>query len=220
MTIGTDLFGGLQRRLGESGLSVESARETELYAFLTEGRDETLERLAEECPFAVVQVVALEQVSAGSRQWKIPDDTLDPLRAPAIRDSGSGRELEPSSELNQDAGEYVYVTPRLIQLADHLQLEGDPELVAVLLAAAPIDADAEQEEVGLPATCNRAIVLQAAVLALTADEESDATKATELAEAAFARLVNRYGSFDLNDGIKLRHALMRTMGRQSGDMLD
>ena len=167
MTIGTDLLASLTRRLGEQGLTLETGREDDLYAFLTEARDEVQQDLAVAAPFAFQSTVTLEQTSTDPPRWALPTASADPLRLLALRDADNLRELEPSAELNQDAGEYQLLTPRSVQLADFVTLEGDPEFVYVPLSVEPIDALIDDRaDLGLPAACDRAIVYKAAVLSV------------------------------------------------------
>lgn len=220
MTIGTDMLAALQRAVGEAGLAMEAGRTSDLYGFLTDGRDDLVQDLALAAPYAMPLVVALEEVTADPPVWGLPAAAAEPLRALAVRDSENGRELDPSASLNMDDGEYVWTSTRTIGLASHARVRGTPELVYIPAGAAAVDATTTQATLGLPQPCNIGVVRRAAMLALMADEESDATNATKLYNETLARLENLYGGFDLNDGLKMRHALMATLGRYAGDMID
>jgi hypothetical protein len=213
---GAALLTFLKRRLAESGLSLEADRDAELLDYLTQGRDDVLAELADEAPLAVRTTVTLDDAAAPV--YTLPAGTPDPYRLLELRDSATGESLEPSVTLNQDAGHYRVDTPRTIRLADAVSLSGQLEGDYVL-AGAPIDADTAEADIGLPTTCHRAIGLAAAVFALTADEESDATVAAGLYQREITRLKSLYGNFDFNDGLKLRHGMLATEGDLHGDML-
>lgn len=222
---GAALYLYLQRRLAENGLAVESGRAGTLYDYLTEGRDEVKARLALVAPTLFAEGVTLELVDADLNTWKIPDATADLIRTDGVywqSTSYAPQLLTPSAQLNRDDGGYVWTSPRTLQLRRGLSVtavSGGALQVLGVLQGDDIDETTPEADVGLPTPCHRAIAQMAAVLALTADEESDAAIAERRFEATMFRLEQQYGSFDVNDGMKLRHALLATATNQYGDML-
>lgn len=216
---GAELATFVQRRLAEQGLTVEADRSAELYDYITAGRDALLLAFATSAPIVAKSIVTLEEDPANDRKHSFPAATKDPYRVLAVTDSGdTGTELELSSALNQDDGQYVWRTPRELRLSENAGVVGPIE-VEVVLHQAPITAATTEADVGLPTTCHRAIGYYAAVLALTADEESDATNAMGLFQRELGQLEAVYGDYDAGAGIALRHALMRSIGHQYGDTL-
>jgi hypothetical protein len=210
----------VQRRLAEFGLAVESERETELYDYLTEGRDELIKVFAEAAPIVVRQTVSLEPDAADTRLFNFPAATKDPYRVIRVYDSGTGESLTPSDQLNFDGGHYTWDSLRALRLGDFVSPTGTIRVEAVLdaspITAATTDTAADW---GLPTTCHRAACKWAAVLALTADEESDATAAMGLFQREITHLENLYGAYDSAGGLALREAFMRSIGEQFGDTL-
>ena len=216
---GLQLLAYVKRRLAENGLTLEADRENELYDYLTDGRDDVLQELALDAPVAVQETVTLVLVTADPPVWKIPDATLDPMRILDLRDDGTGVPLVPSANLNNDGGHYRWITNRRVQLADSVGLSGSLE-ADIVAARVAITAATTEAQVGLPTPCHRAIGLWAAVLALTADEESDARAATALYGRAIERLKQLYGDYDINSGMALREAMLGSEGDIHGDMLN
>ena len=215
---GLELFAYVKRRLAENGLTLETGREAELYDYLTDGRDDVLQELALDAPVAVKETVTLVLLTADPPVWKIPDATLDPMQILDVRDAGTGVPLVPSANLNNDGGHYRWNTNRKLQLADSVGLSGSLE-ADIVCARTAITAATTEAQVGLPTPCHRAVGLWAAVLALTADEESDARAATALYQRAIDRLKKLYGNYDVNSGMALREALLASEGDLHGDML-
>ncbi len=215
---GAELLTFVKRRLAENGLTLEADRANELYDSLTAGRDDVLAELALDAPVAVKETVTLVLLTASPPVWKIPDATKDPLRILDVRDNGTGVPLVPSSSLDNDNGHYRWNTNRKLQLAESVGLSGSVEVDAVLAKGA-ITAGTVEADIGLPTPCHRAIGLWAAVLALTADEESDARSATALYQRELERLKRLYGDYDVNSGMALREAMLASEGDIHGDML-
>lgn len=215
---GVELLAYVKRRLAENGLTLETDRAAELYDYLTDGRDDVLQELALDAPVAVKETVTLVLLTADPPVWKLPDATLDPMQILDLRDAGTGVPLIPSSNLNNDGGHYRWNTNRRVQLAEAVGLSGSLE-ADVVLARVAITAATTEAQVGLPTPCHRAVGLWAAVLALTADEESDARAATALYQRAIDRLKSLYGNYDVNSGMALREALMASEGDLHGDMI-
>ena len=214
---GPALLDYTKRRLAEFGLSLEADRKDELYEWITQGRDDVLAELADEAPLAVRTTVTLDATSAPL--YILPAGTSDPLRLIELRDNGNDIPLDPSASLNNDAGHYRVVNPRSFKLADFVALTGELEGDFVLMIDTAIDDATTQADVGLLTPCHRAIGLCAAVLALTADEESDATTAAGLYQRELTRLKSLYGNYDFSGGLALRHGLLATEGELHGDML-
>jgi hypothetical protein len=215
---GPELLAYLQRRLGEHGLAVESGRADELYDYLTEGRDELLAVFADVAPIVVKQTVTLEADGGDDRNLKLPDATKDPYRVLDVRAVTTREPLIPSAVLNQDDGHYVWRSIRGLRLGDGVNAPGGVEVDLVPHRGAITAATAEAD-VGLPTTCHRAVGKFAAVLALTADEESDASNARKLFASELSRLERLYGSYDDNGGAALRMAFMQSYGQWLGDTL-
>lgn len=215
---GAQLLAYTKRRLGEYGLANEAGRDDELYAYITEGRDVLLATFADVAPVVVQQVITLEQDPANNRRFTLPAATNDPYRVLAVRAVTTGEELIPSSSLNQDGGHYEWRTIRELRLADDVDPPGGIEIVVVVSSAA-IDSTTTESAVGVPTTCHYAIGKAAAVLALTADEESDASVAQRLLAAELQKLERLYGSYDDNGGAALRQALLQSYGGWLGDSL-
>lgn len=214
---GAELLTYVQRRLAEAGLDVPAERTAELYDYITEGRDTLLQAFALTAPVVVKAVVTLEQVGA-TQVWQFPAATKDPYRVLQVYDSETLEPLDPSAKLDNDAGHYAWVTLRSLRLAQDVALEGAPAVDAVLHGGAIVAGTAEAA-IGLPTTCHRAIGKLAAVLALTADEESDARTAAGLFQREIDQLERIYGDYDANGGLALRHALMAAIGAAHGDTL-
>jgi hypothetical protein len=206
----------MKRRLAEQGLTVDAERDNELLDYATEGRDGILQVFAEAAPVVVKQIVSFDPPVGVL--YSLPAGTKDPYRALCVRDAGTGRELDPSSSIQNDAGEYVWRTLRQLQLADWVSLEGALEAEMVLHAGA-IDSATAEAAIGLPTTCHRAAAKLGVVLALTADEQSDATNAMGLFQREMEILERLYGEYDGNGGLALRNALMKSLGTAYGDSL-
>lgn len=206
----------MKRRLAENGVAADAERDLELLDYATEGRDGILQAFAEAAPVVVKSIVTFDPPAG--QLYSLPVATLDPYRVLCLRDNASGRELEPSSSLDNDAGEYVWRTLRQVQLGVNASLEGSLE-AEIVLSAADITAASTAAQIGLPTTCHRAAAKLGVVLALTADEESDATIAMGLFQREIDALEKLYGDYDANSGLALRHALMRGIGASYGDSL-
>jgi hypothetical protein len=216
---GAQLLTYVKRRLAENGLTLEADRADELYDYITDGRDDVLEELTLDAPDAVKETITLQVVTTDPPVWKIPDATKDLMGILELRDAGTGFPLTPSSSLNNDGGHYRLNSPRRVQLADDAILTGSLE-ADVVTSKAAIAAGTAEADIGLPVPCHRAIGLCAAVLALTADEESDARTAIALYSRRLDRLKKLYGNFDRNSGLALREAFMASEGDLHGDMLN
>lgn len=216
---GAEFLTYMKRRLAENGVAASAERDAELLDYATEGRDAVLLAFAEAAPIVVKSFVTLEVDGADDRLYALPAATRDPLRVLLLRDTGCrGRELSPSSQIDEDSGEYVWRTIRQVQLAECVALVGALEGEFVLHRAAITAATAEAD-IGLPTTCHRAAAKFAVVLALTADEESDASVAIGLFQRELDALEKLYGEYDANGGLALRHALMKSLGAEFGDTL-
>lgn len=197
----------VKRRLREYGsvVGVEGDRDGELYDYLTEGRDRLLQTFALAAPVVVQSTVALELV--GERDLRLPAGTPDPFRILELREAGTGAPLTPASQLDVSEGEYKWINVRQLRLRRGLRLRGGVE-ADMVPHAGPIGAATTEVQIGLPTTLHRAVGKAAAVLALTADEETDAMVATNQLEDEIARLERIYGEFDGMGGLTLRDALL------------
>ncbi|MFL5912766.1 MAG: hypothetical protein ACJ768_19645 [Gaiellaceae bacterium] len=208
----------MRRRLAENGLTADDERELELLDYATEGRDGVLQALAAAAPLVVQQLVTLQVDAENDRRWQLPDVTRDPLRVLCLRDASTGRELEPSSSIDNDNGDYVWRSTRLVQLAKCVTLEGSLEGDFVLHPGQITDST-DEGGIGLPTPCHRAAAKLGVVLALTADEQSDASIAAGLFQRELDVLEKLYGQFDDNGGFALRNAILQSLGNAYGDML-
>lgn len=218
---GAQLLTYLKRRLAEQGLTLEADRVDELYDYLTEGRDELLSSFALAAPIVVQAApIALVPVDAINfpRLWKIPDATKDLFRVIAVREIESKELFTPSGSIDQDAGDYEWVTLRQIQLAESSDPGAGIEVI-VVPHQGDIVAGTTEANIGLPTPCHRAIGKYAAVLALTADEESDATNAMGLFTREIDKLERIYGDYDAMGGATLRSIFMQSLGALSGDTI-
>lgn len=215
---GVQLLAYLKRRLAEAGLSVDAERDAELYDNLTEGRDELLQALSLAAPVVVRTTITLEVDPADDRIYSFAAAATDPYRVIEVRDKETREPLTPAATLDVDGGDYAWESIRKLRLAEHVSVSNGVEVVYVP-AAADITAATTEAQVGLPVTCHRAIGKFAAVLALTADEESDATNAKALFDRELEKLERVYGEFDASGGFSLREALMESAGNLMNDTL-
>lgn len=213
---GAEFLTYMKRRLAENGVAADAERDLELLDYATEGRDGLLQALAEAAPLVVKQIITFDP-PAGAL-YSLPAASKDPYRCLCLRDSATGRELEPAASIDNDSGEYVWRTIRQVQLRADASLEGNLE-GEFILHAGPITAATAEAAIGLPTTCHRAAAKLGVVLALTADEESDASVAAGLFQREIDALEKIYGQYDDNGGMALRHALMQSLGAGYGDML-
>jgi hypothetical protein len=128
-----------------------------------------------------------------------------------VREKETGEPFDPSATLDQDAGDYEWLNVRQLRLSDNAD-PGTGVQVIYVPAGVDIVVGTAEAAVGLPTTCHRAIGKYAAVLALTADEESDAKNAMGLFERELERLERMYGDYDMSGGFSLRAALMESSG--------
>lgn len=218
MADGAKLLTYVMRRLGEEGLTVESGREAELFDYITEGRDNLVRLLAQVQPIAVQESVTLEKVGGTSRDYQLPAATKDPLACVRLVDEDD-EELVPSTatKIGADGGDYRWLTLRKLRLSEDRSLTtlaGD-----FVLQRADIVAATAESAIGLPTPCHRAIGKWAALLALTADEETDATSAMGLLQKELDELDRLFGNYDRNDGASLRGAFLSTYAAIYGDMI-
>lgn len=208
----------LQRRLAEAGLNLEAGRVNELYDYLTEGRDALLQAFALTAPVVVQQLATLVVDPVDDRVYRFPAGTPDPFRVLLVRELETRAPYTPAATIDFDGGEYVWETLTQLRLSEH----ADPGtgLQVIYVPSQPdITAATTQAQVGLPVTCHRAIGKYAAVLALTADEESDATNAMGLFQREMDVLERMYGDYDASTGFSLREALMGSAGELFNDTL-
>jgi hypothetical protein len=215
---GVQLLAYVKRRLAESNLTVEADRDLELYDAISEGRDELLQALALAAPIVGKTTIVLEVDPADDRLYSFPAATADALRVIEFREATTREPFTPAAQLDQDNGDYEWVTPRQIRLSQGAD-PGDGIEATIIPHPAEITEDSTAAEIGLPTPCHRAIGKYAAVLALTADEESDAQVAMALYQRELEKLERLYGDYDMNGGLALREALMRTIGSLEGDSI-
>lgn len=220
MTYGADLLAYVQRRLAEYGVASETAREDELFQYISEGRDDIVAEFAqdERASDAVKVIFTLEQDPTNSQLYNFPDDKRDPWAILVVRDTTCrGRPLTMSLNLNHDRGQYRWNSLRQLQLPDCFRPQGAIEVEAVLHGE-PIDEDTtDASDTGLPSTCFYAIGKRAAVLALTVNEESDAGAAQQDYQNTLGRLIARYGNFDQTSGLAFGIGLEAAFSKQIGD---
>jgi hypothetical protein len=215
---GAQLLAYVKRRLAEANVTVEAGRDDELYDAITEGRDELLQALALCAPIVGKTTVTLEVDGSDDRLYAFPAATADALRVLELLEATTREPFTPAAQLDQDNGDYEWVTPRQIRLSDNAD-PGDGILAIIIAHPGDIGAGTTQAQIGLPTPCHRAIGKFAAILALTADEESDASIAMALYQRELEKLEKLYGDYDANGGLALREALMATIGSLHGDSL-
>lgn len=215
---GVQLLSYLKRRLAEAGLTVDAERDAELYDALTEGRDELLQAFSLAAPIVVKTTITLEVDGTDDRIYRFAAAAKDPYRVIEVRDKETREPLTPAATLDVDGGDYAWDSLRQLRIAEHVGVAKGIEVVYVA-AAADITSATTEAGVGLPVTCHRAVGKFAAVLALTADEESDATNAKELFDRELEKLERVYGEYDASGGLALREAIMESAGNLFNDSL-
>lgn len=209
---GAQLLAYTKQRLAEQGLTVEGSRTAELYDSITEARDEIRQRLAmsQAGSLAVRETVTLEAGDT-ERLYTVPEDTTEPIRVLAVRVPGKTAPLHASL--------YSWTDLRTVQLACGYGSSAGLELVAVLRIDDAIDGSTAEADVGLPVSAHRACGKLAAALALTVDEESDASVAMALYEREMQRLEALFADRDINAGSALGDALLEGYYEHFGDMI-
>jgi hypothetical protein len=219
---GAELLAYVKRRLRLEGVTIEAqgAEENTLFDYLTEGRDTLLQVFAKRAPVLVQELVALQVDPADSRLYNFPAATTDPLACISLRSVTTREPLIPSAEtmLDTDAGEYEWLSPRQVRLAEHVDPPGGLEGFFVLTKPA-ITAVTTEAGVGLPVPTHRCLGKYAALLHLTADEESDAANAEKLFTQELDRLIKLYAQFDRHGGEALRQAFLSAYGDWMADSL-
>lgn len=218
---GAQLLTYLKRRLAEQGLTLEADRVDELFDYLTEGRDALLQSFALAAPIVVQAApIALEQPDPVNdpKLWRLPLATKDLYKVMAIREIESKELFSPSATIEQDAGDYEWVTLRSIRLGESSDPGAGIEMI-VVPHQGDIVAGTTEPNIGLPTPCHRAIGKFAAVLALTADEESDASNALGLFSKEIDNLERIYGEYDAMGGAALRSIFMANIGALAGDSI-
>lgn len=214
----TALLTYVQRRLGIEGMTDEQTDTAEIFDCLTEGRDEVRSLLAEVAEHVVKESFNLEVDGANDRLWKFPAAKADATRIVKVKSVTTGEQLNPAGMLNEDGGEYVWDTHRQLLLADHVDPPGGVAVEAILQYP-DVTAGLTPAQMGVPDPATRAVGKFAVVLALTADEESDAANAVKLLEREFAKLERLYGDFDRQGGQSLRELFLMNYGRLHGDSI-
>lgn len=214
---GEELLRYLERRLGVDTIPDDDLGPEELYDYLTEARDEVRRRLSLAAPRLQLTTVALEQVGT-TQEYQFPAATLDPLAVESVRVLPSQQRLRPSSSINQDGGDYQWLTVRRLVLGDHVDVGTGLECEATLDLPA-ISSVTASSEVGIPTWAHKAIPKLAAILAETKDGRSDARVAIDLYEREMSQLEDRLASFDGQGGSELREAMLASYGSQHGDTL-
>ena len=219
---GAQLLTYVKRRLRLEGVTIEanSAEENTLFDYLTEGRDTLLQVFAKRAPILVQELVTLQVDPVDTRIYTLPTATADPLACISLRAVTTRDPLLPSAEtmLDTDAGEYEWLSPRRVRLAEHVDPPGGLEGYFVLTKP-DITAATPEAQVGVPGPTHRCLGKFAALLHLTADEESDATNAEKLFTQELDRLIKLYAQFDRHGGEALRQAFLSAYGDWMADSL-
>jgi hypothetical protein len=214
---GAQLLTYLKTRLGITGVGQDQWSDTELYDFLTEGRDDVKQALSMAAPIVVQELVTFEDTGSG-QIWQMPAATKDPLRCLGLRAVTGRRHLTPSAFLDQDGGDYEWITTRKVRLAEYVEPTGGLEGYFILQGAAIASGTAEAD-IGVIVPLHRLLAKYAAVLALTADEDSDATNAMGLMQRELDKIERLYSEYDGLGGLAFRQALLMAYGEQHGDTL-
>lgn len=213
---GAELLDYLKRRLAEGGLTVSDERTAELFGHLSEARDTLKGELADVAPNVLGSWVTLEV--SDTTLFSLPTATGDPVRVYELRDVESKIPFDKTVNMDNDLGDYQPEGLRSWRFNQDTDTAAGVQAL-VVVEGAPIDADTAAADIGLPTTCHRAIGKLAAVLALTVDEESDASQAKILYENEKEKLTDRFGEMESASGEALRHSLMKSIGEQYGDMI-
>lgn len=208
------------RRLAEENLALPPEREADLFDLITEARDSVRQILALSAPLVVCTWLLLEQDGADDRVWRFPEAAPDPLRVVEVRAKATRRPLTHAATLDHDAGEYEWTTLRELRLALDACAPGGVEVRYASHVSTAIGATTAEGAVGLPAPTHRALAKWAVVLALTADEESDAANALAQFREEADRLERLYGDYDRSAGASIGLAFEAAYRDRFGDLLN
>lgn len=215
---GATLLTFVLRRLAEAGVTVSAERTAELYDHITGARDDVHRELVSVAKRIFSTAVTLEQGVADDRLFTLPAATADIIRIVEVRELTTREPYDRSGTLDEDAGDFIWQSARQVRVSDQTD-EGDGIVLVAAFMGTAIDANTTEANIGLPTPCHRAIGYGAAVLALTVDEESDASVAAKLYEKELDKLRDQYGEMESQGGEALRHSLMKSIGEQYGDMI-
>jgi hypothetical protein len=212
---GLQLYTYLQRRLGIADVPQDQWSEAELYDYLTEARDEVVQRLSLAAPLFVAEWVTLELVPGETKIYRIPEATADPLRCLILRGSSTKAAITPSAELDSDLGQYEWRSLRTLELATGVRLSSNDSLEGYfILHRGPIDDETTEAGVALPTTFHRAVGKFAAILALTTDEDAAPSAAIAAYESEMSRLELVASEYDGSAGFAFRESFLMNYGRQ------
>jgi hypothetical protein len=217
---GPELLAYLERRLRLEGVSLAATEMASLYDTLTDARDQLREIFSLRAPILVRELVTLGLAPGETRVYQLPAASSDPLRCFGLRWSEDREPLSPSAEtlLDFDHGEYEWLNPRQVRLADWVSPRGNLEGLFAF-PKGPITDGSQESDIGLLVPAHRAIGKLAAYLYLTADEEHDAANAEKIYQTELAQLLKLYGSYDRQAGEALRHAILWSYGTWQWDAL-
>lgn len=214
---GEELFRYVERRLGMESVPDDDVTPEGIYDALTEARDEVLRRASLAAPRLFLATITLE-VAAGTRRYQVPAAYRDPVAVETVRVTPSLERLEPSSAIDQDGGDYQWLSPRLLVVGEHVDV-GDGLEIEATVDLAPITSDTSEAAIGVPVPFHRAIGKFAALLVATIDDRSNGELSLRLYEREMEQLENRFAAFDGQAATELRQAILASYGRQHGDEL-
>lgn len=208
----------IKQRVGAAGIPDERLNDvTELYNYATWARNAIRRRLALDAPVAVRELLALEQDPADRSVFQFPAAAKDPLRVLLVREAATRQPLRPRLD-ERGLGRYEWVNTRKLRYAEDRSPSGGLEVYYVPVAD-PITQQTAEADMGLPVPCHEAIGFGAAVLWLTANEESDARSELELFRFEMDQLLELYAEFDPNEGMAVLDGMLVEYGEHFGDML-
>ena len=192
--LGAELLDDLKQRLALNGLVDETLTDAVLYGLLKKGRNKVRQDLATAVPARLKETVAL--TTTDSVTHALPTHRSTPLRLLEVRDQGNERGRLTASTRPKDGGQYERTSPRTFRLRSGVTVSAGLEVVAVFPVTATITAATTDEELGVPPEAYDAVVHWAAVLALTADEETNADNERTLFEGAMGSAISALSADD------------------------
>lgn len=215
---GTEAFAFLQARLGIAKVASDRWDPETLYDYLSAGRDHIQRAFALAAPMTVQELVTLTDNGDGT--FSLPSTTADPLRCLILRSVTGKNPLTPTAELDQDAGEYEWTTLRMVTLAEHVSPPGGIEGFFILdRARITGKTTGAYADWGIPSPTHRCAALWAAILALTENENSDASSTLGMFNREIDQLERVYAQYDGSGGMVLREALLASYGAWQGENL-
>ena len=214
---GAQALAKLERRLGLHAVTDERYDPPFLFDALSEARDKIVRVFAQGAPIVVQKATTLDAVGTPDTDYEIPSAERDPYRILEVRSVTNAIPLRPSLNTD-DAGDYMWITLRILRISTGVTPPGGPEIVWVP-SWADINEDTTAAQIGLPSTCHMAVVKGAVVEVLSTDAEVDIKEPFGQFQMELQDLENTYAEFDALGGIGMREAFLATYGQWLGDMV-